>query len=386
MRSRHGKFKHGIDNDNDLREHRRRNQEAVGRYRKKLDPNEVARICKLKRNEWAKCEKQFESEIRQYYSHVCNCCGKLMRESQLRLHEKSALKAKTEILEKVFWISKTNINKFCKNYCMYIEKSKIPPLALCNGLDFPKIDEKIAKLNRVEERLFAPRHVFQTLWTVQDPNGQYKAQGGIVNVPVDVDTSVKSLPRNVNDSHLIHVRIARKMEYVRDYMSGIVRPKLLYDAAKRFIQKPLPREEGIELNLNWRMENECDEDIFLSDDEQFVRNAVYETMLTNDNQHFAFNGLLDEGLRIAPAQEYIPRSILFDDNCEFLAFPKVYGGYKMEPEHDGKKLSYSQIVKSMVMRYDRRVAERGDLLLFMAKKLELIKLYNNISICMRKKY
>ena len=74
-----------------------------------------------------------------------------------------------------------------------------------------------------------------------------------------------------------------------------------------------------------------------------------------------------------------------DENCEYLAFPKVFGGYKLDPQHEGRKLSYSQIAKSMALRYDRRVAERGDLLLFIAKKLEIIKLYNNIGICLRKK-
>lgn len=40
--------------------------------------------------------------------------------------------------------------------------------------------------------------------------------------------------------------------------------------------------------------------------------------------------------------------------------------------------------KSMALRYDRRVAESGDLLLFIAKTLEILKLYN-IGICLRKK-
>jgi len=384
MRSRRAKFQHGLD-DNELRLHRRRNQEAVERHRKLSPlPNNSVKD-KLQRNLWLKYQKQYEYQIRQYYSHVCNCCGRLMRESRLKLLDRKQIIGSKIFLDSVFWIQKTNISKFCRNCSSYIEKIKVPPLASSNGLDFPKVHEKISKLNRVEERLLAPRHVFQTIWTVQGPNGQYKTKGGIVNVPIDMDTSVKSLPRNVDDSHMIHVRIARKMEYVRDYMSGIVRPKLLYDAAKAFVSKPLLREEQIQLNENWMFQNDCNDDMFPSDDEQFVRNAIYETMLTTDNLASAFNGLLDDGLRIAPAQDYVPKSILFDDNCEYLAFPTVFGGYKMNPQHEGKSLSYAQLIKSMIMRYDRRVAKRGDLLLFLAKKLELIKLYNNINICLRKK-
>ncbi|KAE8748981.1 hypothetical protein FOCC_FOCC004148 [Frankliniella occidentalis] len=251
-------------------------------------------------------------------------------------------------------------NKFCVACSKEITKGRIPKLALCNGLDFPVVDPTILKLNRVEERLLAPRHVFQTLWTVKGPSGQYKTKGGIVNVPVEVDNSVHSLPRPINDSSMIHVRIARKMEYVKDYMSGMVRTKLLYDAAKKFVQTPLAREENINLSVDWNTLNNTDEDTSYTDleDEFYTRNEIYETMLIQNENDYSFTGLCNEGVRIAPAQGFRPTSILFDHKCEYLAFPTVYGGYKMNPVFNGKEISYSEMVKSMVLRYDRRVANR----------------------------
>ena len=112
----------------------------------------------------------------------------------------------------------------------------------------------------------------------------------------------------------------------------------------------------------------------MSDEEFDNNNAIYKTLLW------------DSGLRLAPAEGYSPTSILFDKNSEYLAFPKIYGGYKLNPRHDGLDIPYSEVAKSIVMRYDRRVAERGDYLLYIAKKLELIKLKSNIAICLRKKY
>lgn len=199
-----------------------------------------------------------------------------------------------------------------------------------------------------------------------------------MNVPVNVDTNVKVLPRVLTDSNMIHVRLARKMEYVKDYLSGVVRPKLLYDAAKKFVSKPLCLEEGIQLSNNWYYEEGEAPDL---ENDFYTENQIYETMLTNDNGV----NLLEKGIRFAPAEGYKPTSVLFDPNCEFMAFPKVFAGFKMEPKHNGKDISYSDFAKSMAMRYDRRVAQRGDLLLFMAKKLELTKICNNISICLRKK-
>lgn len=390
MRSRLAKFKNGQTTEQEIRIHRRLNQERVTRRReweKQNEENNQAQYRrKLAKIRWDKCVEVYENEIREYHRHVCNCCGKLCRKSQLKVLNKSALQQKgfqTKFLKKVFWVKKSEEGNFCKTCSLYINKGKVPKLCLGNGLDFPQVDEEIQKLNRIEERLLAPRHVFQTLWTVRGATGQYRTKGGIVNVPVDVDTTVNLLPRPIHDSHMIHVRLARKMEYVSNYMTGIVRPKLLYDAAKKFVLKPLAVEEGIELSTDWSFDD-IDSEAEISDleDEFYVNNAIYETLLTNDT---AFNGLVDSGLRMAPAEGYKPTSVLFDSNCEYLAFPKVFGGHKLKPMHDGREISYSDIVKSMAMRYDRRVSERGDLLLFMAKKLELLKLYNNIGICLRKK-
>lgn len=46
----------------------------------------------------------------------------------------------------------------------------------------------------------------------------------------------------------------------------------------------------------------------------------------------------------------------------------MLGGYRMEPTYNDKELPFSDVAKSWANRYDRRVAERGDLL-FIAKKV-----------------
>lgn len=52
-------------------------------------------------------------------------------------------------------------------------------------------------------------------------------------------------------------------------------------------------------------------------------------MLTNDKDEQSFCHLMDKGIRIPPAKQYSQKSTLFDDNCEFLALPKVFGGYEL---------------------------------------------------------
>lgn len=388
-RSRQAKFQNVTATDDEIKENRHKHRirkhrsRALERQHESYDENERKRKAAFLR--WSKCKEIYEEEIRQLYSHICNSCGKLCKKNQIRSLKLSTLKDKgynQRFLNKIFFIKKSDCEEFCKTCISYIQKGNVPKMCLYNGLELPKVHDKISQLNRIEERLLAPRHVFQTLWTMNGGSGQYRTKGGIVNVPVDMDTTVSCIPRALSDSNMIHVKLARRMQYISNYMVGNVRPKLLYDAAQKFVQMPLPLEEGIELSENWNFPD-CGDNFNDFDDEFYTNNAIFETLLSSDN--IDFMGASNVGIRMAPAENYTPSSILFDENCEFLAFPTVFGGHKMEPEYNNKKISYTDFTKSLILRHDRRVAERGDLLLFMAKKLELLRLYNNIGICLRKK-
>jgi len=133
----------------------------------------------------------------------------------------------------------------------------------------------------------------------------------------------------------------------------------VYDVALCLIKKPLFIEHGITLTED----REVDFDVDYDSTTDFDFAMAQETMLTPE-----------EGIRLAPAEGYKPRSILLDPDTEYLAFPKIYGGYRLNPLYNGKPIPYSDVSKSLLMRYDRRAAERGDYILFMAKKLELLKL------------
>lgn len=388
MRSRLEKFRNGNTTSPQKKKMQRQNLERVQRYRRGKTSEELYLKRKKARKTWDHRVQEYEREIREYYRHTCNSCGRLCRISQMKRLGKDGLIRKgfkDDFISKVFYVKQISESKFCRTCSLAIEKGHIPKLCLSNGLNFPNVDEEILKLNRLEERLLAPRHVFQTIWTVRGHTGQFRTKGGIVNVPVDVDNTVSMLPRPLNQSNMIHVRVARKLEYIKDYMSGIVRPRLLYEAAKKFILKPLPVEEGIRLSEDWNFGDNSDQYDTDLEDEFYTKNAIHETLLVNNQQCCSFTGLDDTSIRIAPAEHYIPTSILFDDKCEYMAFPQIFGGYKLHPIHKEKCIPFSDVAKSMVLRYDRRVAERGDFLLFLAKKLELLKLYNNVGICLRKR-
>ncbi|MBQ0009470.1 MAG: hypothetical protein KBS97_04305, partial [Firmicutes bacterium] len=81
-------------------------------------------------------------------------------------------------------------NSFCSTCYVHVSKLKIHNLCLENGFQYPTIPDCISKSNRIEERLVAARHIFQSIWTVAGVNRQFKRRGVITNIPVNVDTTV----------------------------------------------------------------------------------------------------------------------------------------------------------------------------------------------------
>lgn len=90
-------------------------------------------------------------------------------------------------------------------------------------------------------------------------------------------------------------------------------------------------------------------------------------------------------MRLAPGDGSTPNSLLQDNDVEYLAFPTVFNGEKLSPSAGTRPISYSNICKSMLRRIDRRVAKRSDILLFMDRKKQLLKITSNVQICLRKK-
>lgn len=159
----------------------------------------------------------------------------------------------TAVIEQVFNYNGTenSASYFCVTCRRSILQKKIPKLSITNGLEFPTIASELSGLSKLEERLIAARHVFQSIWTVMGVRGQYRTKGSIVNIPVSVDTTVSNLPRLLDDTHDIHLRLARRMMYSSNYMDGNIRPAVIWNAANYICRKALYREYSIQLTDDW---------------------------------------------------------------------------------------------------------------------------------------
>jgi hypothetical protein len=66
--------------------------------------------------------------------------------------------------------------------------------------------------------------------------GQINLKGNVVNVPSDVNNTVRQLSSMLNDSEIIAVKIKRKLCYKHHVSYEKVRPNKVMEAAKWLVQ------------------------------------------------------------------------------------------------------------------------------------------------------
>lgn len=76
-------------------------------------------------------------------------------------------------------------------------------------------------------------------------------------MPVTVDTTVQSLPRNLNATNTLRVSLARKLSFKKDYIKGNVDSSLVWDVANYLKDRPLFIKHDITLTQRdeWEMKN-----------------------------------------------------------------------------------------------------------------------------------
>ena len=113
-------------------------------------------------------------------------------------------------------------------------------------MSFPKKPD-LFNLTPLEERLISPRIPFMQIRELPR-GGQLSIHGNIVNVPSDVNLTVHCLPRPINESQTIPIKLKRRLSYKHHYQFQNVRPKKVLDEAKYLVDTSnLFKKEGIEV-------------------------------------------------------------------------------------------------------------------------------------------
>ncbi|GIX82315.1 hypothetical protein CDAR_204661 [Caerostris darwini] len=174
------------------------------------------------------------------------------------------------------------------------------------GFRYPEQPSCWSELNDLEERLVALRiHFMQIRELGRDR--QYGIKRSVTNVPNDLHKSVDCLPCNVNDSATINVKLKKQS---------------LPEGSNAFADlNPISSEENDESDI--------DDDDY---DDPFVNPAPAETVINKLNTN------IDAGLALAPGEDQMPLSVLFDDLAEQLSYRRIYCGdmrpfYEKETSH-----------------------------------------------------
>ena len=96
------------------------------------------------------------------------------------------------------YLSVANCKWIC-NTCIYnIRQDKVPKLAVINGMGFPDRPPELI-LGNLEERLLSLRIPFMQNRALNS-GGQFSLKGSVVNVPAEIEPTIRALPRLQNKS------------------------------------------------------------------------------------------------------------------------------------------------------------------------------------------
>ncbi|XP_065356189.1 uncharacterized protein LOC135950582 [Calliphora vicina] len=336
--------------------------------------------------------QQFNLNIKNGPTEVCVCCGGLWFPNQI----KKLCRNNFEHLHHAFFLadifpSDENIYKFCSTCCKIVKGGKIPTICLINGLHFPEIPNELKDLTSLEERFVAPRIPFMRIVSL-GYNRQCAIRGAVVNVPIQLDKTVNVLPRRFDQTEVIQVHLKRRLEYNHSFMTETIRPRIIIGAVQYLVNTDLYRKHNITISDDWLdTVGQNDEIPFISNMED---RTIVERLITDDTdvnvpeeanpqetllENIPVENIPLQRICIAPGEGQRPLDMLFDEDSEELSYPTIYCGVKRTCT-----ATVGKIIKSEARRYDRRCA-RVDKILYSYKKLELSRIKNSISTCLRKK-
>ena len=269
-----------------------------------------------------------------------------------------------------------------------IKKKKIPRLSQANKMGFPDKPKEL-ELFPLEERLVSLRIPFMQIRQLPS-GGQFSVKGNVVNVPVDIQPTIQSLPRNIDESGTIAV------------YSENVRPLAVICALHYLVRNSeLYKSAGIHVDEKWVNEISQDNDTAEHNEDE------RETVNNEDSDHFSeidetenrvgkTDTLLDEipdETDIGQETEYIfapgegqkPVGLYSDPDAEYLSFPTIFYGQK-RPDYKERsvQVQYSDIVKWELRSIDRRAAQSVPNIFFKLKKIQIKNITDKVNLVLRR--
>ena len=230
-------------------------------YQETSEPSAHVRECTANLT-MSEIIKNFHENIKDGPEYICTCCDQLWYKSSVTKCNSNLYKMCSDNILGLCVTGVKSINDtewICSTCHSNLKDGKLPSCAKANKMTFPDKPE-VLNLTVLEERLISPRIPFMQIRELPS-GGQLSIHGNVINVPANVNSTVSVLPRPVNDSQTIPIKLKRRLSYKHHYQFQNIRPSKVLDAAKFLIQtSELFQNEGVQVADNWlNMVNEIDD-------------------------------------------------------------------------------------------------------------------------------
>ena len=367
--------------------------------------------------------KRFHSDISFGPIYVCSCCHQTWFRKSVSVLKNTHIPAESKRLHCTEFTSVGNEEWICHTCLSALRDSKLPKLSVANGMKWPDKPPEL-NLHQLEERLIALRIPFMQIRELPR-GGQYSLKGNVINVPVDIQPTINSLPRPMDENFTVAIQLKKKLSYKKVDFKENVRPLRVLSALHWLMNNSeLYKKSGIVVDDNWFQEvTESAEDTvreFLEVSKEHCKDKNYtgnekqeqEKITENDieasndydsdhyseidaNDHVGnIDTLVDDAdienkydkvFTFAPGEGQHPLSLYQDKDAEYLCFPTIFCG-QTSPSRDERlvPVHYSDIVKWELRSVDRRAAQSVPNIFFKHKKLQMKQISDKVNLAVRR--
>ena len=146
--------------------------------------------------------------------YIRTCCDQLWYRSSVTKCDANKYTKCTKNLLDACITGKTSVDKtewVCSTCHSNLSDGKLPVCSKAIKIGFP-VKPECLNLTPSEERLISPPIPFMQIRELPR-GGQLSIHGNVVNVPADVNSIVNTLPRPINESETIPIKLKRKLSY-----------------------------------------------------------------------------------------------------------------------------------------------------------------------------
>ena len=199
------------------------------------------------------CIKELHSSIAVEPLYVRTCCHHTWFRKCVSMLKNTHIPVQSKRLYCIKFTSVNDEEWVCHTCLNALRDSKIPKLSVANGMKWPNKPPEL-NLHQLEKRLIALRIPFMQIRELPC-GGQYSLKGNVINLPVDIQPTINSLPRPMDENFTVAIQLKKKLSYRKVDFKENVRPLRVLTALHWLVNNSeLYKNSDIAINDSWFQE------------------------------------------------------------------------------------------------------------------------------------